>query len=840
MIRDIDLSVFVRLADRISGPLKDTEKLVAASADRMNNRLKLSMKIGAAGAAAAGVGFGIQRMVSGLTDSMRQVEKARGELATLGVKDLDAVVRKGQQMQMQLAGVTADAFVRASYDIKSGISTLTDQGVAEMTASAMITAKATKAQAEQMTSLYATSYGIFKKQFNDLNDAEFGDAFGAMLAKSVQAFKTDGSQMQQAIESAGAGAVNLGMSMREQLALLGMMQQQMAAGEAGTALRAFATNAAAAEEAFAALGKETGNPVRVRVLDDKGGLRSIAEVMTDLKARYGETLDAIEAAEIKKAFGTDEAMKMINALYGQEAAIRANAEALGEAGRQGAAFTTEMAKAADANWDSAMVLLSQKMDVFRQKLGQALLPTLQKLLPMVESVIERLVSWADAHPDLLAGIGAVVIGLGAVATVLSPVLLGLGSLVATWAVASHGATRLALAARGLAPALRLAGQAMLWVGRAMMANPIGLAVTAIAGGAYLIYRNWDSVGPWFGRLFGSMKQISGGLLQFLKGAFTGDMAGAVAGLKGVWGGMSGFWGTVWDGIKGVFRSAWDNVIKPITDKLGVTDDIVRGWTIARDAIGAILGAISGVFTNAWTDAIKPAIDGLFSVSGVGAVWDSVKEAIGAVLDWLAEKFAAVWSVISPVIDALKWARDKGAEAISGLSGHNSVTDSAANLAGNGPKPITFSPGLANGMRGITGPSAIDMIGGAQKRAQGGGFWPGALLVGERGPELRFENRAGFIANNNALRGMIAMAGRARALAQSSGSALADAAGAVPASLMAMAGTGGAARQVSYAPHYNIAINGSGLSAAELRQVVRAELQAHDRRAQAGLRGLLHD
>ena len=36
-------------------------------------------------------------------------------------------------------------------------------------------------------------------------------------------------------------------------------------------------------------------------------------------------------------------------------------------------------KAADANWDSAMVLMSQKMDVFRQKLGGALLPVLHHL-----------------------------------------------------------------------------------------------------------------------------------------------------------------------------------------------------------------------------------------------------------------------------------------------------------------------------------------------------------------------------------------------------------------------------------------------------------------------------
>lgn len=788
MIRDIDLSVFVRLGDKITGPLKDAEKKVADAADRMNRRLKLSLKLGAAGAASAGVAYGIQRAVSGLTDSIRQVEKAKGELATLGVKDLDTVVKKGQQMQMQLAGVTADAFVRASYDIKSGISTLTDQGVAEMTASAMVTAKATRAQAEQMTSLYATSYGIFKKQFNDLNDAEFGDTFGAMLAKSVQAFKTDGAQMQQAIESAGAGAVNLGMSMREQLALLGMMQQQMAAGEAGTALRAFATNAAAAEEAFAKLAKEAGgNPIRVRVLDENGALRSMADVMTDLKARYGDTLDAIEAAEIKKAFGTDEAMKMINALYGQEAAIRANADALGEAGRQGAAFTTEMAKAADANWDSAMILLSQKVDVFRQKLGGALLPVLQKLLPVIDGMIDRVVAWADANPDLLAGIGAAVVGFGAVAAVLSPVLIGLGSLVGTWGVASYGATRMAVAMRRLAPVFRLVGQAILWMGRALLANPIGIAVAVIAGAAYLIYRNWEPISAWFSRLWANVRNIFGGFVQFVRAVFSGDMTGAVDGLKRVWDGLKGYYQTLWDGISGIFRWAWEKGIKPITDALGVTDSIVAGWNTAR-------------------------------------------ESLSAALDMISAKFQAAWDLISPIIDGLKWVSDNGAAAVNSITGASKGPISSGPYTGGATGPVV--PGVA--VPGVNFPAGIP------QRAQGGSFPAGPLLVGERGAELRYESRGGFIAHNNALRGLIAMSERARALGRvvagiDEGQAFAGrAAGA------AVAAPAGRARQISHQPQYNIAINGSGLDVAQLRAAVRAELQAASRRAAADLRGMLHD
>ncbi|KAF2406704.1 phage tail tape measure protein, TP901 family, core region [Pseudomonas antarctica] len=66
--------------------------------------------------------------------------------------------------------------------------------------------------------------------------------------------------------------------------------------------------------------------------------------------------------------------------------------------------------------------------------------------------------------------------------------------------------------------LKLAGQAILWLGRALLMNPIGLAITAIALGAYLIYRYWEPIKGFFG-----------GLWSEIKTAFNGGFAG-IAGL----------------------------------------------------------------------------------------------------------------------------------------------------------------------------------------------------------------------------------------------------------------------------------------------------------------------
>ncbi|AKA25711.1 phage tail tape measure protein [Pseudomonas chlororaphis] len=60
--------------------------------------------------------------------------------------------------------------------------------------------------------------------------------------------------------------------------------------------------------------------------------------------------------------------------------------------------------------------------------------------------------------------------------------------------------------------LKLVGQTMLWLGRALLMNPIGLLVTGIALSAYLIYRYWEPIKGFFVGLWGEIKAgFSGGL-----------------------------------------------------------------------------------------------------------------------------------------------------------------------------------------------------------------------------------------------------------------------------------------------------------------------------------------
>ena len=418
-----------RVTQNISKATRAMEKMakveagVAQAKAKYEGRLQRAANVALVAGGLNRVGQGALGMVSAPVHQMRTVERSKGELASLGVQDIDAVVKRGQDMSNQLAGVNTAAFVSAAYDIKSGISTLSDKGVADMTALAAMTAKATKSDVGQMTGLFSAAYGSFKNSlYKELGDAEFGGVFSGMLSKSVQQFRTEGSKMQQAIQTMGSGLANSGIAMSEQFAALGMLQQKMSGGEAGTALRAVARTAAQAQDRFAAMGLD------IKTLNDDGNLRSLPELLEEVQNAFGGEFTTENEAMVKQAFGSDEAVKFFSELWGMQDAFRENAKTLKEVEQQGAEFSRTMAKAMDNNMDARLQLMQQRWDVIKQKLGYALIPVLEKIIPAIEKVTSWLDRFINNNTGLSSTLIAIVGGIGAVAVVAAPVITALASL----------------------------------------------------------------------------------------------------------------------------------------------------------------------------------------------------------------------------------------------------------------------------------------------------------------------------------------------------------------------------------------------------------------------------
>ncbi len=102
----------------------------------------------------------------------------------------------------------------------------------------------------------------------------------------------------------------------------------------------------------------------------------------------------------------------------------------------------------------------------------------------------------------------------------------------------------------LGGSLKVVGRSVLWLGRAMLFNPIGLAITAIAGGAYLIYRYWEPIKSFFSNLWSGVKSIFSKGTSYLKKALSFSPIGLVF---GAFAPVSKFFGSFWSGVAGMFR-----------------------------------------------------------------------------------------------------------------------------------------------------------------------------------------------------------------------------------------------------------------------------------------------
>lgn len=120
--------------------------------------------------------------------------------------------------------------------------------------------------------------------------------------------------------------------------------------------------------------------------------------------------------------------------------------------------------------------------------GKSLLPPLTRLAEFITPLVEGFASFAASNPRIATGI--VLIGGAFAGLVLAlPIIAGLITAIATIGTAIAAASPI------------IAGLGTVFV---ILAPPIGIAIgliAAVAAGAYLIVRNWKTIGPFFAGLW---------------------------------------------------------------------------------------------------------------------------------------------------------------------------------------------------------------------------------------------------------------------------------------------------------------------------------------------------
>lgn len=395
------LSLIMNMVDNLTGPMARVQSSVGGSVSKLESMEQSFGNMTKTGATMAGIGAQITDAALAPVEATFETRRALGELSSLGVKDLGVLEDAARHFSDQWAGTSKADFITAAYDIKSGIASLTDEGVAKYTELAGITSKATKSNIAEMTSLFATGYGIYKNFYSDLSDVEFGEIFSAGIADSVRAFKTSGSGMAQAIQALGASATTANVPLEEQLTILGMLQATMSGSEAGTKYKAFLRSAV-----------KGGQELGLKFTDANNQLLSMPEILEILRGKFGETMDAAEKMELQKAFGDTESVALIDLMYSKTGELQSNILELYDSMGKGVNVAKDMASAINETEPEKFERLKQRIQNVKETIGNSLLPTINEFMGKGEEVLMKVGSWIEKNQELVRVIMIIILVLG--------------------------------------------------------------------------------------------------------------------------------------------------------------------------------------------------------------------------------------------------------------------------------------------------------------------------------------------------------------------------------------------------------------------------------------------
>ncbi len=463
----------IGLVDQVTKPLAGITNEINGAMSAAEKGMEQAAK-GGAGLWATGVA--IQNALMPAIEMDRKL----GEVKSLGVTD--EALKQLQQTALEFAsdyGKSATEFVGASYDIQSAIAGLTGEELSQFTKASGVLAAATKADTATITSYMGTMYGIFKNQAEEMGKAAWVEDVAGMTASAVQMFKTTGMEMSSAFTSVGANATAAGIAMSEQMAILGTLQSTMSGSEAGTKYKAFLAGVGGAQD-----------KLNLSFVDAQGKMLPMLDILEKLQGKFGDTLDVAESDELKKAFGSDEAVSLIKLLMADTQGLAASIDSLGQTKGMGkaeqmAAAMTDQSQRLEASWFA-----------IRTAAFSMVLPAFNAVTGSIADGLMWLTSMTSEYPVLTevlsyAAIGA--LSLGGVVASLS-LVMGIAKMMAGgWAVTTAVLS-------GVFKVLRISTIAMTaatWLfNAALWANPItwiiaGIVALVAAVGAMIYW--WDEI-----------------------------------------------------------------------------------------------------------------------------------------------------------------------------------------------------------------------------------------------------------------------------------------------------------------------------------------------------------
>ncbi|MBN2435578.1 MAG: phage tail tape measure protein [Spirochaetes bacterium] len=646
--KDLASNVFAKVGDNATR-LKEQIGSIKGGVELYESSMK-NLKVGGIMTAA---GTGILMASKSMITAGREAGVLKSNLASLSLSE-DAIKRidKAAIGMGGSMGIARNDILAAAYDIKSGIETIDDNSIGAVAESVAKAAKATKGDAKQLSSFFGTVYNQNKKLYEGMSDENFANLFANNLSLSVKMYKTEGSKMQQAMESVSGVAAAAGYDMAEQFNVVGMLQNVLPEGEAGTGFRSFVNNIGSAS-------KKLG----VDLTDASGKALPVADILGKLHERFGNTIDSTENDLLRDAF-TQEGMKLVTNLWDKTGKLNENIQAMREA--SGTDIVDAMAAANLNNIDTSIKKVSESWSNLKGVMGGGMGAALKPFFDILAKGLTVVAGFGAEHPKLMAFVGGFITLSGVVLTVGGAIIMAKGALglYTLSQMAAAGATTVntgATSAFSIATwaktaattastvATKIAAVAQWALNSAFLACPITWIVVGlmavVAAGIY-VYKNWEMIKDkavnawnWIKTKWGEaptwFKVVIGGAILAVTGPIGVLILAGVAVYKN------------WDLIKEKGAAAWGWI-------KGKWDSAVSFFTGLGEKIKTKLSEAWTGIKNKWSEApvwMKLVIGGaILAITGPFGAVIAAGVAVYKNWDLIKSKGVGAWSLITGKIN----------------------------------------------------------------------------------------------------------------------------------------------------------------------------------------------
>jgi len=239
--------------------------------------------------------------------------------------------------------------------------------------------------------------------------------------------------------------------------------------------------------------------------------------------------------------------------------------------------------------------LKDNANMVAVKLGQTLIPALNRLFKAIMPVIDKVTAWIDRNPKLTQTIMMVAAGAAALMLAVSAVSFVVGGVFKVISLASTAMSAMSTIMGVLSTAFAFLGNVIRVVTIIMMSNPILLIITLIAMAAALIYKYWEPIKKFFINLWQGIKDVFKKAWNWI---INLPFMLPVKLIIDNWGKIKEFFGNLWTNVKQKFMDFHKWMVTLPSRMYNAGANIVKSiWEGIKAFVNKPIDAIKGMVSK---------------------------------------------------------------------------------------------------------------------------------------------------------------------------------------------------------------------------------------------------